>query len=147
MAVYQQAQQRARANNPAASNNYIRTVTCQQLLFISQWASNSVYNMDPQQREQFLQALSTWHEAQAEQAFSGENPITQYLKSPHFDDHLKQFWDAITPTLYHHFLCRNPNCKIVVLNSHWLRTMDHNATKQGVYLYPSCLQTYRPFSA
>ena len=110
MAAYQQVQKRARANNPGASNNYIRTVTCQQLLFISQWASNSVCNMDPQQREHFLTALTSWHEAQAEQALTGENSIKLYLDSPQFTDHLKQFWDAIAPTLYYHFLCRNPGC-------------------------------------
>ena len=109
-------------------------------------AANSVYNMDPQQREQFLDALAQWHEAQAEQALTGENPIQQYLKSQAYTDHLKQFWDAITPTLYHHFLCRSPHCKIVVLNSHWLRTMEHGSHKQGAYLCPNCLETYRPFS-
>ena len=146
LAVYHQVHEQARRSNPGASNNYLRTVTCQQILFISQWASNSVYNMDPHQREQFLNALSSWHEAQAEQALTGENPIQQYIESPAYTDHLKQFWDAITPTLYHHFLCRNPHCKIVVLNSHWLRTMDHNAPKQGYYLCPNCLETYRPFA-
>ena len=146
MAVYQQLREQARRQNPGASNNYLRTITCQQLLFISQWSSNSVYNMDPQQREQFLRALSQWHEAQAEQAFTGENPIRDYLESPAYADHLKQFWDAITPTLYHHFLCRNPQCKLVVMNSHWLRTMAHGSTKQGSYLCPHCLETYRPFS-
>ena len=146
MAVYQQLREQARRQNPGASNNYLRTITCQQLLFISQWSSNSVYNMDPQQREQFLRALSQWHEAQAEQAFTGENPIRDYLESPAYADHLKQFWDAITPTLYHHFLCRNPQCQLVVMNSHWLRTMAHGSTKQGSYLCPHCLETYRPFS-
>ena len=34
----------------------------------------------------------------------------------------------------------------MVLNSHWLRTMDHNAPKQGSYLCPNCLETYRPFA-
>ena len=96
--------------------------------------------------EQFLKALSQWHEAQAEQAFTGENPIRNYIESPAYMDHLKQFWDAITPTLYHHFLCRSPQCKLVVLNSHWLRTMAHGSTKQGSYLCPHCLETYRPFS-
>ena len=146
MAVYHQVHEQARRANPGASNSYLRTVTCQQILFISQWAANSVYNMDPQQREQFLDALAQWHEAQAEQALTGENPIQQYLKSQAYTDHLKQFWDAITPTLYHHFLCRNPHCKIVVLNSHWLRTMEHGSHKQGAYLCPNCLETYRPFS-
>ena len=146
MAVYQQLREQARRQNPGASNNYLRTITCQQLLFISQWSSNSVYNMDPQQREQFLRALSQWHEAQAEQAFTGENPIRDYLESPAYTDHLKQFWDAITPTLYHHFLCRSPQCKLVVMNSHWLRTMAHGSTKQGSYLCPHCLEIYRPFS-
>ena len=146
MAVYQQLREQARRQNPGASNNYLRTITCQQLLFISQWSSNSVYNMDPQQREQFLRALSQWHEAQAEQAFTGENPIRDYLESPAYTDHLKQFWDAITPTLYHHFLCRSPLCKLVVMNSHWLRTMAHGSTKQGSYLCPHCLEIYRPFS-
>ena len=146
MAVYHQVREQARRQNPGASNNYLRTVTCQQILFISQWSANSVYNMDPHQREQFLNALSRWHEAQAEQALTGENPIRNYLESPAYTDHLKQFWDAITPTLYHHFLCRNPQCKLVVLNSHWLRTMDHNSPKQGSYLCPNCLETYRPFS-
>ena len=37
-------------------------------------------------------------------------------------------------------------CKSVILNSHWLRTMDNNSPKQGVYLCPKCLETYRPFS-
>ena len=146
MAVYQQLREQARRQNPGASNNYLRTITCQQLLFISQWSSNSVYNMDPQQREQFLRALSQWHEAQAEQAFTGENPIRDYLESPAYTDPLKQFWDAITPTLYHHFLCRSPQCKLVVMNSHWLRTMAHGSTKQGSYLCPHCLEIYRPFS-
>ena len=146
MAVYHQVHEQARKANPGASNTYLRTVTCQQILFISQWAANSVYNMDPQQREQFLDALAQWHEAQAEQAFTGENPIKQYINSQAYTDHLKQFWDAITPTLYHHFLCRNPHCKIVVLNSHWLRTMEHGSHKQGAYLCPNCLETYRPFS-
>ena len=146
MAVYQQLREQARRQNPGASNNYLRTITCQQLLFISQWSSNSVYNMDPQQREQFLRALSQWHEAQAEQAFTGENPIRDYLESPAYTDHLKQFWGAITPTLYHHFLCRSPQCKLVVMNSHWLRTMAHGSTKQGSYLCPHCLEIYRPFS-
>ena len=146
MAVYQQVREQARLQNPGASNNYLRTITCQQILFISQWSSNSVYNMDPQQGEQFLKALSQWHEAQAEQAFTGENPIRNYIESPAYMDHLKQFWDAITPTLYHHFLCRSPQCKLVVLNSHWLRTMAHGSTKQGSYLCPHCLETYRPFS-
>ena len=145
-AVYQQVREQARLQNPGASNNYLRTITCQQILFISQWSSNSVYNMDPQQREQFLKALSQWHEAQAEQAFTGENPIRNYIESPAYTDHLKQFWDAIAPTLYHHFLCRSPQCKLVVLNSHWLRTMAHGSTKQGSYLCPHCLETYRPFS-
>ena len=146
MAVYQQVREQARLQNPGASNNYLRAITCQQILFISQWSSNSVYNMDPQQREQFLKALSQWHEAQAEQAFTGENPIRNYIESPAYMDHLKQFWDAITPTLYHHFLYRSPQCKLVVLNSHWLRTMAHGSTKQGSYLCPHCLETYRPFS-
>ena len=146
MAVYQQLREQARRQNPDASNTYLRTITCQQLLFISQWSSNSVYNMDPKQREQFLTALSQWHEAQAEQAFTGENPIRNYLESKAYTDHLKQFWDAITPTLYHHFLCRSPLCKLVVMNSHWLRTMAHGSTKQGSYLCPHCLETYRPFS-
>ena len=146
MAVYQQLREQARRQNPDASNTYLRTITCQQLLFISQWSSNSVYNMDPQQREQFLTALSQWHEAQAEQAFTGENPIRNYIESKAYTDHLKQFWDAITPTLYHHFLCRSPLCKLVVMNSHWLRTMAHGSTKQGSYLCPHCLETYRPFS-
>ena len=146
MAIYQQIREQARRQNPGASNNYLRTITCQQLLFISQWSSNSVHNMDPQQREQFLRALSQWHEAQAEQAFTGENPIRDYLESPAYTDHLKQFWDAITPTLYHHFLCRSPLCKLVVMNSHWLRTMAHGSTKQGSYLCSHCLEIYRPFS-
>ena len=80
MAVYQQLREQARRQNPDASSTYLRTITCQQLLFISQWSSNSVYNMDPKQREQFLTALSQWHEAQAEQAFTGENPIRNYLE-------------------------------------------------------------------
>ena len=146
MAVYQQLREQARRQNPDASNTYLRTITCQQLLFISQWSSNSVYNMDPKQREQFLTALSQWHEAQAEQAFTGENPIRNYLESKAYTDHLKQFWDAITPTLYHHFLCRSPLCKLVVMNSHWLRTMAPGSTQQGSYLCPHCLETYRPFS-
>ena len=146
MAVYHQVHEHARRQNPGASGNYLRTVTCQQILFISQFSSNSVYNMDPKHREQFLNALASWHGAQAEQALTGENPIKHYIESPTYTDHLKQFWDAITPTLYHHFLCRNPHCKIVVLNSHWLRTMDHNQTRQGYYLCPSCLETYRPFA-
>ena len=74
-------------------------------------------------------------------------PIQQYLQSSQSTDHLKQFWDAITPTLYHHFLCRNAQCKHVILNSHGLRTMDHNSPKQGVYLCPHCLEIYRPFAA
>ena len=146
MAVYQQLREQARRQNPDASNTYLRTITCQQLLFISQWSSNSVYNMDPKQREQFLTALSQWHEAQAEQAFTGENPIRHYLESKAYTDHLKQFWDAITPTLYHHFLCRSPLCKLVVMNSHWLRTMAPGSAQQGSYLCPHCLETYRPFS-
>ena len=47
MAVYHQVHEQARRQNPGASNNYLRTVTCQQILFISQWSANSVYNMDP----------------------------------------------------------------------------------------------------
>ena len=146
MAVYQQLREQARRQNPDASNTYLRAITCQQLLFISQWSSNSVYNMDPKQREQFLTALSHWHEAQAEQAFTGENPIRNYLESKAYTDHLKQFWDAITPTLYHHFLCRSPLCKLVVMNSHWLRTMAPGSAQQGSYLCPHCLEQYRPFS-
>ena len=32
------------------------------------------------------------------------------------------------------------------MNSHWLRTMDNNSPKQGIYLCPKCLETYRPFA-
>ena len=53
-----------------------------------------------------------------------ESPLKAYIQSPDFTEHLKEWWDAITPSLYNHFLCRNPNCKSVILNSHWLRTMD-----------------------
>ena len=72
--------------------------------------------------------------------------MKEYLQSPDFTDHLKEWWDAITPSLYHLFLCRNPSCKSVVLNSHWLRTMEHGSSKQGVYLCPKCLDSYRPFA-
>ena len=87
-----------------------------------------------------------WHEAHAEQALTGENPLKAYIQSTDFTEHLKEWWDAITPSLYNHFLCRNPQCKSVILNSHWLNTIDNNSPKQGVYLCPKCLETYRPFS-
>ena len=146
IAVFQDLFRRAKEQNPEATNSHLRRVTATQLAFISHWSSNSVYHMEPSQREQFVQALTKWHEAHAEQALTGENPMKEYLQSPDFTDHLKEWWDAITPSLYHHFLCRNTNCKSVVLNSHWLRTMEHGSSKQGVYLCPKCLETYRPFA-
>ena len=68
--------------------------------------------MDPKQREQFLTALTAWHEAHAEQALTGENPMRKNLQSDAFTDHLKEFWDVITPSLYHHLLCPNKECKV-----------------------------------
>ena len=131
MAVYKNLVQQAKDQNPAATNSHIRRITANQLAFISSWSSHSVYHMDPKHRDQFLKALTSWHEAHAEQALTGEHPLKAYIQSTDFTEHLKEWWDAITPSLYNHFLCRNPNCKSVILNSHWLRTMDNNSPKQG----------------
>ena len=146
LAVYNDVLQQAREQNPTATNSHLRRITANQLAFISNWSTHSVYHMDPKHRDQLLTALTKWHETHAEQALTGESPLKAYIQSPDFTEHLKEWWDAITPSLYNHFLCRNPNCKSVILNSHWLRTMDNNSPKQGVYLCPKCLETYRPFS-
>ena len=146
LAVYNDVLQQAKEQNPTASNSHLRRITANQLAFISNWSTHSVYHMDPKHRDQLLTALTKWHETHAEQALTGESPLKAYIQSPDFTEHLKEWWDAITPSLYNHFLCRNPNCKSVILNSHWLRTMDNNSPKQGVYLCPKCLETYRPFS-
>ena len=146
LGVYNDLLQQAREQNPTATNSHLRRITASQLAFISNWSTHSVYHMDPKQRDQFLTALTKWHETHAEQALTGESPLKAYIQSPDFTEHLKEWWDAITPSLYNHFLCRNRDCKSVILNSHWLRTMDNNSPKQGVYLCPKCLETYRPFS-
>ena len=146
LAVYKDVLQQAKEQNPTASNSHLRRITANQLAFISNWSTHSVYHMDPKHRDQLLTALTKWHETHAEQALTGESPLKAYIQSPDFTEHLKEWWDAITPSLYNHFLCRNPTCKSVILNSHWLRTMDNNSPKQGVYLCPKCLETYRPFS-
>ena len=146
LGVYKDLLQQAKEQNPTATNSHLRRITANQLAFISNWSTHSVYHMDPKHRDQLLTALTKWHETHAEQALTGESPLKAYIQSPDFTEHLKEWWDAITPSLYNHFLCRNPNCKSVILNSHWLRTMDNNSPKQGVYLCPKCLETYRPFS-
>ena len=146
LGVYNDLLQQAREQNPTATNSHLRRITASQLAFISNWSTHSVYHMDPKHRDQFLTALTKWHETHAEQALTGESPLKAYIQSPDFTEHLKEWWDAITPSLYNHFLCRNRDCKSVILNSHWLRAMDNNSPKQGVYLCPKCLETYRPFS-
>lgn len=75
---------------------HLRKITANQLLFISHWSSSSVYHMEPAQQDKFFTALTSWHEAHAEQALTGENPMKAYMQSDNFTDHLKEFWDAIT---------------------------------------------------
>lgn len=38
---------------------------CYELIGLGHWSTNSVYHMEPKQREQFLTALTKWHEVEA----------------------------------------------------------------------------------
>ena len=59
---------------------------------------------------------------------------------------LKQFWSVVLPSLHHHFICRNPNCKKVVLSHHWATNVKPGKRTQGHYLCPACLTYYRPWA-
>ena len=114
----------------------------------SQFQSANFFQIPDEQRQKILDAFIKWETNRIQAGLTGlDSNLHDILHSDTNDTFLKQFWTIIVlPSLHHHFICRNPDCKKVVMSHHWATSVKHGARKQGHYLCPSCLAIYRPFS-
>ena len=145
--TYAQTLQLLKDENPDIPDSDLRVRTLKTLNFISHHASASFFHLDAKQREEILTTFIRWETNRIQAGLTGlDAKIHETLNSPASDLFLRQFWTVVLPSLHHHFLCRSPSCKKVVMSHHWATSVKHGHRKQGHYICPSCLATYRPFA-
>ena len=136
-----------RFENPYVEDAELRARALKTLNFISNHAAASFFQIPTERRQQILDTFIQWETNRIKAGLTGlDSSLHEALNSDTDDLFLKQFWTVVLPSLHHHFICRNPNCKKVVMSHHWATTVKHGARKQGHYICPSCLAIYRPFA-
>ena len=145
--TYAQTLHQLRFENPYVEDSELRARTLKTLNFISNHAAASFFQIPAEQRQQILDTFIKWETNRIQAGLTGlDSSLHDAIHSDTNDLFLKQFWTVVLPSLHHHFICRNPDCKKVVMSHHWATTVKHGARKQGHYLCPSCLAIYRPFA-
>ena len=145
--TYAQTLHQLRFENPYVEDSELRARTLKTLNFISNHAAASFFQIPAEQRQQILDTFIKWETNRIQAGLTGlDSSLHNAIHSDTNDLFLKQFWTVVLPSLHHHFICRNPDCKKVVMSRHWATTVKHGARKQGHYLCPSCLAIYRPFA-
>ena len=136
--TYAQTLHQLRLENPYVEDAELRARTLKTLNFISNHAAASFSQIPAEQRQQILDTFIKWETNRIRAGLTGlDSSLHDALHSDTDDLFLKQFWTVVLPSLHHHFICRNPNCKKVVMSHHWATTVKHGARKQGHYHMPS----------
>ena len=144
---YAQALRQLETQFPELPKKEMRVRVLQTLNFISQHATASFFQLDHAQRQNILNTFIQWETSRIQASLTGiDLKLHDFIHSDKNDAFLKQFWTIVLPSLHHHFLCRNPECKKVVLSHHWATNVKPGARKQGHYLCPACLTYYRPWA-
>ena len=145
--TYAQALRQIQLQFPDLPTKEARIRVLQTLKFISEHATASFFHLKEDQRNDILRTFIQWETSRINSSLRGIDPnLHHFLHSDENDLFLKQFWTIVLPSLHHHFICRNPNCKKVVLSHHWATNVKPGKRTQGHYLCPACLTYYRPWA-
>ncbi len=143
--TYAQAMSQLASQNPDTSNKQLRQRILKTLNFMSSHTTASFFQLSETQRTQILTTFLNWETHRIQAGLTGlDSNLHEFPHSDQNDTFL--FWTMVLPSLHHHFLCRNPECKKVVMSHHWVNTLPQGARKQGRYLCPACLTNDRPFA-
>lgn len=144
---YAQALRQLQEQFPDLPKKELRERTLRTLNFISEHATASFFQLDFEQRSAIVNTFVKWETSRIQASITGvDTKLHEFLHSDQNDEFLKQFWTIVLPSLHHHFLCRNPACKKVVLSHRWATNVRPGRKSQGHYLCPSCLTYYRPWA-
>ena len=145
--TYAQALRQIQLQFPDLPTKEARIRVLQTLKFISEHATASFFHLKEDQRNDVLRTFVQWETSRINASLRGiDSDLHHFLHSDKNDLFLKQFWTVVLPSLHHHFICRNPNCKKVVLSHHWATNVKPGKRTQGHYLCPACLTYYRPWA-
>ena len=145
--TYAQALRQIQNQFPELSAKEARIRVLQTLKFISEHATASFFHLKEEQRTKILDTFVQWETSRINASLQGIDPdLHHFLHSDKTDLFLKQFWTIVLPSLHHHFVCRNPECKKVVLSHHGDSNVKPGKRTQGHYLCPACLTYYRPWA-